>query len=254
TPPIDELLDSVDVQQVKHEARGVALPGEPKPAIAGKVTVRKSTTKDRRGKRFGRRKQDPGTATDTTAQPASDHRDRLAVIHTAPAPGGVFAPRLAEPPAPPSTPSASVDVSTSARVDVPEDFGPRHVGRPLGEILKERGLVSEDQLMQALTSQTGSGKRLGNILVELGLLSERALVDVLAEQLILEIVELGRMELDREVVTLLAEDDARRLRAVPIARDGERIDVAVADPLVAHLQEELIEKLGAPVRLYFATP
>src|SRR5262249_38630602 len=41
-PPIDELLDSVDVQQVKHEDRGVALSGEPKPAAAGKVTVRKS--------------------------------------------------------------------------------------------------------------------------------------------------------------------------------------------------------------------
>src|SRR5262245_45545722 len=70
-PPIDELLDSVDVQQVKPEDRGVMLPGEPKPAAAGKVTVRKSTTKDRRGKRFARRKQNPGTAADSPVAPAS---------------------------------------------------------------------------------------------------------------------------------------------------------------------------------------
>jgi type IV pilus assembly protein PilB len=141
----------------------------------------------------------------------------------------------------------------AANVVAVDEHGPRHVGRPLGELLVGRGIVSEDQLREALTTQTGSGKRLGNILVELGLLSERALVDVLAEQLQLEIVELGRMELDKDVVTLLPEDHARRLRAVPIARDGARLDVAVADPLATNLQEELIELLGTPVRLQFAT-
>jgi type IV pilus assembly protein PilB len=141
----------------------------------------------------------------------------------------------------------------TVKVVAVDEHGPRHVGRPLGEILIGRGLVSEDQLREALTTQTESGKRLGNILVELGLLSERGLVDVLAEQLQLDIVELGRMELDKELVTLLPEDDARRLRAVPIARDGARLDVAVADPLAPNLQEELIELLGTPVRLQFAT-
>jgi type IV pilus assembly protein PilB len=130
---------------------------------------------------------------------------------------------------------------------------PCHVGRPLGELLVGRGLVSEDQLRDALMTQTASGKRLGHILVELGLLGERALVEVLAEQLQMEIVDLHTMALDPEVVTLLAEDDARRLKAVPIARDGARIDVAVADPLVEGIQERLIELLGAPVRLRFAT-
>jgi type IV pilus assembly protein PilB len=61
------------------------------------------------------------------------------------------------------------------------------------------------------------------------------------------------MDLDGEVVTLLSENDARALKAVPIARDGVRIDVAVADPLREHLQDLLIEKLAAPVRLRFAT-
>ncbi len=161
------------------------------------------------------------------------------------------------PPAP--DPVALIDAAV-ARAPAPpaewegqEDDGPRHVGRPLGELLVGRGLVSEDQLREALTTQTGSGKRLGNILVELGLLSERGLVGVLAEQLQVEVVELGNMELDREIVTLLSEDDARRLRAVPIARDGIRVDVAVADPLAEFLQDELIALLAAPVRLLFAT-
>jgi type IV pilus assembly protein PilB len=131
--------------------------------------------------------------------------------------------------------------------------GPRHIGRPLGELLLGRGLVSEDQLRDALSTQTGSGKRLGNILVELGLLNERALVDVLAEQLHMEIVDLGKIELDQEITALLPEEDARRLLAVPVRRDGVRVEVAVADPLAANLESDLIEILQTPVRLLFAT-
>jgi len=103
--------------------------------------------------------------------------------------------------------------------------GPRHSGRPLGELLVGRGLVSEDQLGEALTKQTTSGKRLGNLLVELGLLGERALTDVLAEQLGLEVVDLSRAVMDPEVVALLDEEDARRLAALPTHRDGSRVEV-----------------------------
>jgi type IV pilus assembly protein PilB len=130
--------------------------------------------------------------------------------------------------------------------------GPRHSGRPLGELLVGRGLVSEDQLGEALTKQTASGKRLGNLLVELGLLGERALTDVLAEQLGLAVVDLSRAEMDPEVVALLSEEDARRLGALPTHRDGSRIEVAVADPLVENLDTQLIELLGSLVRIKLA--
>ena len=125
--------------------------------------------------------------------------------------------------------------------------GPRHIGRPLGELLTERGLVSEDQLREALTTQTGSGKRLGNILVELGLLSERAL-DRRARRAARNSrsSSSAACELDREIV----DAAARRRRAPAAARcrsrlDGDRVEVAVADPLVEFLQDELIAALGA---------
>jgi type IV pilus assembly protein PilB len=134
-----------------------------------------------------------------------------------------------------------------------EEDGPRHIGTPLGELLVGRGLVSEDQLRDALSTQTGSGKRLGNILVELGLLNERTLVDVLAEQLEMEICELSRVDLDRDLVAMLPEQDARRLCAIPVRRDGARLEVAVADPLSEHLQDQLIAILKVPVCLLFST-
>jgi type IV pilus assembly protein PilB len=128
----------------------------------------------------------------------------------------------------------------------------RPASRPLGELLVGRGLVSEGQLREALTKQTGSGKRLGNLLVELDLLDERTLTDVLAEQLGLAVVDLSRADIDPEVVALLPEEDARRLGAMATHRDGTRIEVAVADPLVENLDTQLIETLGSLVRIKLA--
>ncbi len=137
---------------------------------------------------------------------------------------------------------------------VPQDTegAPRHSGRPLGELLVGRGLVSEEALGEALTQQTISGKRLGNLLVELGLLGERSLTDVLAEQLGLPVVDLSRATMDPEVVALMTEEDARRLGALPTHRDGSRVEVAVADPLVENLDKQLIELTGSLVRIKLA--
>ena len=115
-----------------------------------------------------------------------------------------------------------------------------------------RGLVSEDQLNEALDAQTTSGKRLGNILVELGFLRERVLTDVLAEQLGMSVVDLSRAEIDPEIVALLSEEDARRLGALPTHRVGSRVEVAVADPLTENLDKQLIELLGSLVRIKLA--
>ena len=154
---------------------------------------------------------------------------------------------------PPVTPPEPKAGDANPQDDVSADGdAPRHSGRPLGELLVGRGLVSEDQLREALTKQTTSGKRLGNLLVELDLLGERALTDVLAEQLGLEVVDLSRTQIDPEVVELLPEEDARRLGALPTHRDGSRIEVAVADPLVENLDTQLIELLGSLVRIKLA--
>jgi type IV pilus assembly protein PilB len=149
-------------------------------------------------------------------------------------------------------PEAEVESSHAAVESRPDDGVPRHSGQPLGELLVARGLLSEEQVREALTAQTGSGKRLGHLLVELGLLPERTLVEVLAEQLGMSVADLRRVDVDPEVVALLPEEDARRLCAIPLRREGVRIDVAVADPLGEDLLTSLIETLESPVRLLLA--
>jgi Tfp pilus assembly pilus retraction ATPase PilT len=50
----------------------------------------------------------------------------------------------------------------------------------------------------------------------------------------------------------MPEDDARALGALPLRKVGERIEVAIADPLDRELQSKLIALLHAPVRLLVA--
>lgn len=133
--------------------------------------------------------------------------------------------------------------------DGASEGAPQHKGMPLGEMLVSAGAISSDQLHDALTQQSASGQRLGFVLVELGLLSERDLAQALADQLNMEVVDLRHIEVDEELISLLPETMARQLKAVPIRRDGGRIEVAVGDPLERELTTRLVAALEVPVRL-----
>ena len=128
-----------------------------------------------------------------------------------------------------------------------------HPATRLGDLLSARGAVSAGDLRDALLAQTShAGQRLGATLVELGLVTERQLAEALAEQSGLALIDLAHEDVDVEVARLLPEEEAVRLVAIPVRRDGDRIDVAVCDPYAAELQAELIERLRSPIRMFVA--
>jgi hypothetical protein len=57
-----------------------------------------------------------------------------------------------------------------------------HVWRPLGSLLVAQGLVSEQELEDALAEQAVSGGRLGEVLIELGYATRASIMDALAQQ------------------------------------------------------------------------
>ncbi len=167
------------------------------------------------------------------------------VVASAPVPAPALAPDLA----------TEIEAAVAAEIEAeeePEEIAPAPMGLRLGDLLVSRGLVTDEQIGEALAHQSTSGQRLGRILVELGFLRERVLTDVLADQLGMMVVDLSRAEIDPEVVALLSEDDARRLGALPTHRVGSRVEVAVADPMTENLDKQLIELLGSLVRIKLA--
>src|SRR5437868_15217689 len=55
--------------------------------------------------------------------------------------------------------------------------------KPLGQLLRERGFISEDDLKNALALQQERRDKLGRILIDLGYIAERDVLAVLADQL-----------------------------------------------------------------------
>lgn len=130
--------------------------------------------------------------------------------------------------------------------------GARHSGRLLGNLLLTRGFLVETELEYALARQARTGEPIGRVLVELELISERDLVELLAEQLRMEVVDLGRVDCDRSVARRLPEGVARRLGALALRHVTEHVDVVLADPTDDDAVGELTERLGASLRLFLA--
>lgn len=122
----------------------------------------------------------------------------------------------------------------------------------LGEVLVERGLLSDAQLEEALAGQAGSGKRLGEYLVDTGTLEERDLASALADQFGLEVVDLRKSIPSDDAVASLPEEHARDWLAIPLRRTEFGYDVAVADPSEPALVDKLRDQLHQPAKLYVA--
>jgi type IV pilus assembly protein PilB len=122
---------------------------------------------------------------------------------------------------------------------------------PLGELLVARGVITREQLEHALSKkEEHPNRRLGEILTDLGWASGRAIAQVLAEQNGLEYVELGEVEPEESVATLLPEHLARRYEALPIRFvDDDTVLVVVADPSHVLNRDNLRLALGLHIKL-----
>ncbi|HZS34828.1 MAG TPA: ATPase, T2SS/T4P/T4SS family [Methylomirabilota bacterium] len=117
----------------------------------------------------------------------------------------------------------------------------------LGDLLVERGLITREQLDEALMRQQRGGARLGEILVGMGAITQEQLTWALSEALHIPFVELSEEVVDLDVARSIPEEVLRRLEAVPILRVGNEITVLLADPTDRRAAIELEALSGARV-------
>ncbi|AQP37019.1 Flp pilus assembly complex ATPase component TadA [Vibrio anguillarum] len=113
----------------------------------------------------------------------------------------------------------------------------------LGDLLVEEGIITENQVEQALAAQKRSGRKLGDTLIELGFLSEQQMLSFLSQQLSLPLIDLSRANVDIDAVQILPEVHARRLRALIIGKNGDTLRIAMSDPADLFAQESLLTQL-----------
>ena len=104
--------------------------------------------------------------------------------------------------------------------------------KPLGQLLVEKGVISEDQLRITLLEQSKSHLPLGRLMVGLGFLSEATIRDVMSESLGQESVDLASVIVDAAAIKMIPKNMARRFWLLPLALDKNQrtLTLAIADP------------------------
>jgi type IV pilus assembly protein PilB len=129
----------------------------------------------------------------------------------------------------------------------------------LGELLVRAGLVTAEQLEEALAEQRRNGRRLGSLLVESGLVSETQVTQILSQQLSVPWVSLHHIDFSRDLLNLVPVDVVERYCLIPIyvrrVRGlGDALYIAMDDPTNAQALAEVAERSAMHVRAMIAPP
>ncbi|WP_158771962.1 GspE/PulE family protein [Paraglaciecola sp. L1A13] len=100
----------------------------------------------------------------------------------------------------------------------------------LGDLLVQKDIISEEQLMQTLSAQKQSGRKLGYMLIELGFMTENQLLTFLSQHLNVPLIDITQYRVSVEAVLLLPEVQARRYRALVLEDKGDHLLVGMSDP------------------------
>ena len=101
----------------------------------------------------------------------------------------------------------------------------------IGDLLYETGMITEDQLLWAVKEQKATGKRIGEILVGAGIVKDEDILGALEFQLGIPHMNLEQYNIDYTIASKVPENIARRYTAIAVGIDGNKLKVAMKDPL-----------------------
>ncbi len=137
-------------------------------------------------------------------------------------------------------------------VEIPQPARERGPKR-MGEILLNSEVVTQRQLEDALREQEERSEPLGAVLVRLGYATERTIAQAIAEQMQMPLVSLDEETIEAPIARILPHDAAVARRCLPMRREGDRLLVAMADPLNFEAINLIEETYGAPIEPRIAT-
>jgi MshEN domain len=191
----------------------------------------------------------------TIAPPSNNSRDVTADTTRRRAEAGVIAAHVSqildasERPPVPAASAASKRILLGPALAKPEEFHSR-----LGKMLIDRDLVTRDELQRALERQAKTGERLGEALAAIGAVATVDVARVLAEQLRMPFIDLRDGVSEPDLVGLISPRVARSFSAIPVARWGDKIVIAMANPNKPGALDELRDIIGAPIMPALADP
>ena len=123
----------------------------------------------------------------------------------------------------------------------------------IGEWLRQSGVITEADLQAALMEHKRSGERLGAVLIRLGLASEAQIAKALAYQLGFTYVSLSENPPQPAAVVLIPKDVALKRICIAVAVEKNVLTVAMSDPLLFTLVQDLEFQTGYRIKQVVAT-
>ena len=139
-----------------------------------------------------------------------------------------------------------------ARIASPAHRGPAR-WHQLGDLLVESGVLTPEQLTEALIVQREEQKYLGEVLLELEMIEQTTLYSALAQQAGLPFVRLEPAYQDPAVAGVMPFSMIQKLRAIPLFRVEKMLTVAMDDPTNLDRLKELSFATGAQIHANYTT-
>lgn len=147
-------------------------------------------------------------------------------------------------------PEPNQDASAPQGGEQPAKGRVRRSQRPrlVGEVLVTDGHITEEQLSKALVEQKSAGRMLGEVLVDQGTISGSVLVQSLAKCLGVPGVQLRHGLIDPALLSLIGNEEAEKLKSIPLFRVHDTLTVAMAEPQSLPTIDRLSELTGFEIR------
>ncbi len=123
--------------------------------------------------------------------------------------------------------------------------------KQIGQLLRERGLISEEDLKNALALQQERRDKLGRILIDLGYVAEREILTVVSEQLKVPIFS-GEYPAVPVEAAGLPFRFLRAFHAIPVHIEDDVISLVMADPLDMETQNAVRLRTGLKLQIFMA--
>ena len=126
--------------------------------------------------------------------------------------------------------------------------------KPLGEIFVERGLLTEISVQRLCAHAKSKNIRLGELLEVIGLITPEELAEALAVQYrCRKIGDFARYSYPAPVLRLVPLEEAVKNAVFPLKHDDGKLGLAVADPTMERLFQQISKQHNVKIILYVAT-
>ena len=123
----------------------------------------------------------------------------------------------------------------------------------IGEILIDIGVITEEQLFDALVEAKKANIPIGSILVRKGYVSLKDLKSALSIQQGFESVDAEQLKIEDNVLNILPEDFVRLNSVIPISFDGKTLVVGMVNPHEKHVINDIVYLTGLRPRVMIIT-